>query len=83
MILKKTVRCGSGGVISTEISDGASTLQMLKKHFIAIKLEMDRSATTYSRASITIILLSLSPKRFLLSRQVWLCRWINKASKRI
>jgi len=38
MILKKTVRCGSGGGISSEISEGASTLQMLKKAFHRYKI---------------------------------------------
>jgi hypothetical protein len=50
MILEKTIGRGSGGGISTDISDGASRLQMLKKHLIATKLEMNRSATTGSRA---------------------------------
>jgi hypothetical protein len=38
MILKKTIRCGSGGDISTEISGGASTLQVLKKAFHRYKI---------------------------------------------
>jgi len=41
--LKKTVRWGYRGSISTEISDGASTLYDEKKHLTVIESEMNRS----------------------------------------
>jgi len=70
MILKKTIRRGSGGGISTDISDGASRLQMLKKAFHRYKIGNESVSHHWFTSSITIMLLSLLSKRSLLSRQV-------------
>jgi len=70
IIFKKTIRRGSGGGIPTDISDGASRLQMFKKASHRYKTGNESVSHHLLTSRITMILLSLLPGRFLLSRPV-------------
>jgi hypothetical protein len=74
MILKKTIRCGSGGDISTEISDGASTLQMFKKTFHRYKIGNESVSHHLFMNQHNHYPALAFTKRFLLSRQGWPCQ---------